>query len=254
MLLESLRAPSICNLSLSDTVPLLFTLQSAFTDSTTAGESICGALDVARGCYFQWTTSRPCLRALVADFRLLYGATLPKGVDWAVKAARYVQKIGQILNWDSQGLRYFGCIVDWVDAGDSGTVSILLAVRDNYNCLVSSVQSSRKRRSTYDLDAVVVEFQNAVGNGSLLIQDDGMTLYVTGMAQCDPPACANGTAMSVTAPPTPTPIPPPPPPPAIGSTLPQTAVDRLLIITMVIVTSWLARAVPTTIVSEGMYV
>jgi len=200
MLLESLRAPSICNLSLSDTVPLLFTLQSAFTDLTTAGESICGALDVARGCYLQWKTSRPCLRAFVADFRLLYGATLPAGVDRAITAARYVQKIGQYLNWDSQGLRYFGCIVDWADAGDRGIVSILLAVKDNYNCLISSVQSGRKRRSTFDLDAVVVEFQNAVGNGNLLMEFDGMTLYVTGMAHCDPPSCANGTAMSIMAP------------------------------------------------------
>jgi len=210
-------APSICDLPLSDIVPMFFTIQSAFTDPATAGESLCGALDVARGCYSQWQSSRPCLRAFTANFRLLYGAVLPTAATWAIKAARFVQKIGQKLNWDSTGLRYFGCAVDWVDAGDTGAVSILLAVRDNYNCL-SSLLSGRKKRSTFDLDAVAADFENAVSDGSLLLElDDGETLYVTGMAQCDPPACANGITMSVTAP-----LGPPPRPPTTASTVPHT--------------------------------
>jgi hypothetical protein len=195
-------APSICDLPPADIVPLIFTLQSAFTDITTVGETVCGALDVAKGCNQQWAKTRPCVRAVVVSVKLLYSTVLPKWVDKAIFRTKLALKIAELLGWESKGIRYLGCAADLLDPGNT-VIGIMAAVSDYAGCIRSLTRRKRSAVSVVDLDAIMAELRDAVGNGSLVLNVDGRKYYATSMSQCDPPACSNGTRPDVVAPPPP---------------------------------------------------
>lgn len=101
-----------------------------------------------------------------------------------------------------------GCLVSGL-SGSSGTLNILVSVENVNRCLsnVTQLATARRKRSTLDLDVVVSDFKDAVENGSLILRVNGAGVYVAAIADCDPPACDNGTVANVTGPAPPAEIP-----------------------------------------------
>ena len=170
------------------------------------------------------------MRAILTHIRLLYNKVKP--LPTAIKVAKDVRKIGQKLNWNSKGIRYFGCVLDAINPSD---IKFNILLVDSFNCLVEIVSGRRKRRvNAVDLDAVVDDFEDAVRNGSLVLDVDGETVYVSGVASCDPPACPNGSLPTVIA----------PPPPDVGNKLePAITYQTSLATAVVIYFCQLLRAV-----------
>jgi hypothetical protein len=202
------KAPSICDLPLSDSIPLTFTLSEAFVDPATAGETVCGVVEVLKGCVIQWSKTASCLRSLLLEVALYSFSRA--GVYPELAAAKIAQQIAALLQWNSKGVQYMGCLVSGL-SDSSGALNILVAVDDVRSCLSDAMQpaNSRQRRSAPSsvLDVVISDFKEALTNGSLIVRVNGAGVYVAAMAECNPPACANGTVANVTGPPAPAQIP-----------------------------------------------
>ena len=202
---DSVGAPSVCSLPLSDFFAIMFTVKGEFDDPLTASESICAGVDVFRGCSRQWQATRPCLRSAVIALDILAHNNDPgsSALDAAVLSANLTDQIAKLMRWGDLSLRFLGCITDWLQ-NDTSYLNVVVATPDYVACLKNQQSPTSKRAvSSTNMDDVMRDFQNAVRNGSLLLQVNGVTAYVSAFGECDPMTCSGVTATNITAPPAP---------------------------------------------------